>query len=41
VGTVNFWDPCACETLVDSLMKWCLEHRIEKLSSLTGGLKLD
>ena len=19
VGTVNFWDPCACETLVDSL----------------------
>ena len=41
VGTVNFWDPCACETLVDSLMKWCLEHRIEKLSSLTGGLQLD
>ena len=30
VGTVNFWDPCACETLVDSLEKWCLEHRIEK-----------
>lgn len=41
VGTVNFWDPCACETLVDSLTKWCLEHRIEKLSSLTGGLQLD
>ena len=39
VGTVNFWDPCACETLVDSLTKWCLEHRIEKLSSLTGGLE--
>ena len=38
VGTLNFWDPCACETLVDSLTKWCLEHRIEKLSSLTGGL---
>jgi dihydroorotate dehydrogenase (NAD+) catalytic subunit len=41
VGTVNYWDPCACETLVDSLTKWCLEHRIEKLSSLTGGLQLD
>jgi len=41
VGTVNYWDPCACETLVDSLAKWCLEHRIEKLSSLTGGLQLD
>lgn len=39
VGTVNFWDPCACESLVDSLTKWCLEHRIEKLSSLTGGLE--
>ena len=41
VGTVNFWDPCACETLVDSLEKWCLEHRIEKISELTGGLKLE
>ena len=41
VGTVNFWDPCACETLVDSLAKWCLEHRIENLSSLTGALQLD
>jgi dihydroorotate dehydrogenase (NAD+) catalytic subunit len=41
VGTVNFWDPCACETLVDSVEKWCLEHRIEKISDLTGGLQLD
>ena len=41
VGTVNFWDPCACETLVDSLEKWCLEHRIEKISELTGALQLD
>jgi len=39
VGTVNFWDPCACETLVDALEKWCLEHRIEKISELTGGLQ--
>ena len=41
VGTVNFWDPCACETLVDSLTKWCLEHRIEKLCDLTGGLQTE
>jgi dihydroorotate dehydrogenase (NAD+) catalytic subunit len=41
VGTVNFWDPCACETLVGSLEKWCLEHRIEKLSDLVGGLQLN
>jgi dihydroorotate dehydrogenase (NAD+) catalytic subunit len=41
VGTVNFWDPCACETLVDSLEKWCLEHQIAKISDLTGGLELD
>ena len=40
VGTVNFWDPCASETLVDSLEKWCLEHRIEKISDITGGLQL-
>ena len=41
VGTVNFWDPCACETLVDALEKWCLEHRIERIRDLTGGLQLD
>ena len=41
VGTVNFWDPCACETLVDALEKWCLEHRIEKISDLTGGLMVE
>ncbi|HEY5176938.1 MAG TPA: dihydroorotate dehydrogenase [Terriglobales bacterium] len=41
VGTVNFWDPCACETLVDSLERWCLEHRIAKISDLTGGLTIE
>ena len=41
VGTVNFWDPCASETLVDSLEKWCLEHRVEKIRELTGGLQIE
>ncbi|MBV8454468.1 MAG: dihydroorotate dehydrogenase [Deltaproteobacteria bacterium] len=40
VGTVNFWDPCACETLVGSLEKWCIEHRVEKLRQLTRGLQV-
>jgi dihydroorotate dehydrogenase (NAD+) catalytic subunit len=40
VGTVNFWDPCACEKLVDSLEKWCLEHRVDKISDLTGALEV-
>jgi len=41
VGTVNFWDPFASESLVDSLEKWCLEHRIEKIRELTGGLQTE
>ena len=40
VGTVNFWDPCASERLVDQLEKWCLEHRVQKISELTGGMLL-
>lgn len=41
VGTANFWDPCACEKLVDALERWCLEHRIGPISDLTGGMILD
>jgi dihydroorotate dehydrogenase (NAD+) catalytic subunit len=40
VGTVNFWDPCASERLVDQLEKWCLEHRVQRISDLTGGMLL-
>jgi dihydroorotate dehydrogenase (NAD+) catalytic subunit len=38
VGTANFWDPCSSEKLVDGLERWCLEHRVEKISDLTGGM---
>ena len=38
VGTANFWDPCACEKLVDELERWCLAHRIERIRELKGGL---
>jgi dihydroorotate dehydrogenase (NAD+) catalytic subunit len=41
VGTANFWDPCACEKLVDALERWCLEHRVFNVRELTGGLQLD
>ena len=40
VGTANFWDPCACEKLVDSFERWCMENRVHRASELTGGLIL-
>ena len=40
VGTANFWDPRACERLVDQLERWCLEQHIESVASLRGGLQL-
>ncbi len=40
VGTANFWDPCASERLVDQLEKWCLEHRVQKITDLVGGMIL-
>src|SRR3954451_6087945 len=38
VGTANFWDPCACEKLVDSLERWCAENRVFNIRELTGAL---
>jgi dihydroorotate dehydrogenase (NAD+) catalytic subunit len=41
VGTASFFDPVATETLVVELADYCREHRIERLSDLTGGLLTD
>ena len=41
VGTASFWDPCATEKLVDALESWCIEHRIERIADLTGGMIVD
>jgi dihydroorotate dehydrogenase (NAD+) catalytic subunit len=41
VGTASFWDPCATEKIVDALESWCVEHRIEKITDLIGGLLTD
>ena len=41
VGTASFFDPVATETLVEELTEYCRDHRIERLSDLTGGLITD
>ncbi len=38
VGTASYFDPVATEKLVEELTAYCREHRIERLSELTGGL---
>ncbi len=38
VGTASFWDPCATEKIVESLESWCMEHRVDKITDLIGGL---
>jgi dihydroorotate dehydrogenase (NAD+) catalytic subunit len=39
VGTASFWDPCATEHIVDGVQRWCLEHRIAKITDLIGTLE--
>jgi dihydroorotate dehydrogenase (NAD+) catalytic subunit len=40
IGTANFWDPCATEKIVDGLQRWCVEHRVARVTDLVGGLEL-
>ncbi len=39
VGTANYFDPCATEKIVDGLRNWCIEHRVDKITDLIGGLQ--
>jgi dihydroorotate dehydrogenase (NAD+) catalytic subunit len=39
VGTANFWDPCATEKIVDGLQRWCVEHRVQRITDLIGALE--
>jgi len=41
VGTASYFDPVATEKLVEELTVYCRDHRIERLSDLTGGLLTD
>ena len=38
IGTANYWDPCATEKIVGALERWCVEHRVKKITDLIGGL---
>ena len=38
VGSASYWDPCATERIVESLEAWCIEHRVDKITDLIGGL---
>ena len=41
VGTANYWDPCATENIVNALERWCMEHRVARITDLIGGLITD
>ena len=41
IGTASYWDPRATEKIVDELQDWCVEHGVERLAGLTGGLVLE
>jgi dihydroorotate dehydrogenase (NAD+) catalytic subunit len=41
IGTASFWDPCASENIAQQLERWCIEHRIERITELIGGMKTD
>ncbi len=41
VGTASYADPRAVERLAKGLQVWCRENHIERVSDLTGGLRLD
>ena len=41
VGTASYWDPCATEKIVEELQAYCVEHKIQELSELIGGLIME
>lgn len=41
IGTASYWDPCATEKIVEELQTYCVEHNIQELSDLTGGLIME
>jgi dihydroorotate dehydrogenase (NAD+) catalytic subunit len=38
IGTASYWDPRATEKLANELRGWCVEHKVNRLAELTGGL---
>jgi dihydroorotate dehydrogenase (NAD+) catalytic subunit len=39
VGTANFWDPCSSERIVDELERWCIDHKVGRITDLIGALE--
>ncbi len=39
VGTANYFDPCATERIVGDLERWCIEHKIRRITDLIGALE--
>ena len=39
VGTASYADPRAVENIANGLKRWCADHNIEQVSSLTGAAK--
>jgi dihydroorotate dehydrogenase (NAD+) catalytic subunit len=38
VGTANYFDPCATERILGDLERWCLDHKVRKITDLIGAL---
>lgn len=36
IGTASFWDPRATEQIVTQLERWCVQHRVAKITELIG-----
>ena len=41
IGTASYWDPRATEKIVEELQTYCVEHNIQELSELTGGIIME
>ena len=41
IGTASYWDPVATEKIVGELHTWCVDHNVERLSDLTGGMAME
>jgi dihydroorotate dehydrogenase (NAD+) catalytic subunit len=40
IGTANFVDPRATETLLKGLERWCEDNRVPEISKLRGGIEV-
>jgi dihydroorotate dehydrogenase (NAD+) catalytic subunit len=41
IGTASYWDPRATQNLADDLAVWCVNHNVERIADLIGGLVIE